>query len=51
MVVCAGVLAVSMVAHVVLLVIWRYHMPYWDPILILYAIPGALPRPTAGALG
>jgi len=48
---CAGVLAVSMVAHVVLLVIWRYRMPYWDPILILYAIPGALPRPTAGALG
>jgi 4-amino-4-deoxy-L-arabinose transferase-like glycosyltransferase len=36
-----GVLAVAMAAHVALLVVWRYRAPYWDPILILYAVPAA----------
>jgi 4-amino-4-deoxy-L-arabinose transferase-like glycosyltransferase len=43
---CFGVLALSMAVHVVVIVVWRYRMAYWDPILILYAVPGALPRPT-----
>ena len=30
-------LAVSMLSHVVLTVVWRYRVPYWDPVLILYA--------------
>ncbi len=38
---CVGVLAVTMAAHVALLVVWRYRAPYWDPILILYAVPAA----------
>jgi 4-amino-4-deoxy-L-arabinose transferase-like glycosyltransferase len=38
---CVGVLAVAMAAHVALLVVWRYRVPYWDPILILYAVPAA----------
>ncbi len=34
------VLAVSLAAHVALIVVWRYRIPYWDPILLLYAAPG-----------
>jgi hypothetical protein len=42
---CLGrCLAVSMAVHVLLLVVWRYRMPYWDPILILFAVFGAAPR-------
>ena len=37
---CLAVLAVSMAAHVVLQVVWRYRVPYWDPILVLYGIAG-----------
>jgi hypothetical protein len=47
---CVAVLGVSMAAHVALEVVWRYRMPYWDPILLLYAGEGArrlLPRRTA----
>jgi len=29
-----------MALHVALEVVWRYRMPYWDPILILYAVFG-----------
>lgn len=32
----AGVLVLSMAAHVASVVSWRYRVPYWDPILILY---------------
>ena len=32
----AGVLLLSMAAHVASVVSWRYRVPYWDPILILY---------------
>ncbi|HEY3172148.1 MAG TPA: hypothetical protein VGK86_06160 [Thermoanaerobaculia bacterium] len=43
-----AVLAVSMVAHVVILVVWRFRVPYWDPVLLLYGVFGAggklLPR-------
>jgi 4-amino-4-deoxy-L-arabinose transferase-like glycosyltransferase len=39
---CLAVLAVTMLFHVALLVVWRYRVPYWDPILLLYAPPGAL---------
>jgi 4-amino-4-deoxy-L-arabinose transferase-like glycosyltransferase len=34
-------LAVSMAVHVALIVIWRYRVPYWDPILLLYGVFGA----------
>jgi len=34
-------LAITMTAHVVIIVVWRYRIPYWDPVLLLYAIPGA----------
>jgi hypothetical protein len=34
-------LAVTMLAHVVLIVVWRYRIPYWDPVLILYGAFGA----------
>jgi hypothetical protein len=30
-------LAATMAAHVLTLVSWRYRMPYWDPVLILYS--------------
>jgi 4-amino-4-deoxy-L-arabinose transferase-like glycosyltransferase len=36
-----GVLAVSMAAHVLVLVVWRYRVPYWDPVLLLYGVFGA----------
>ena len=29
-------------AHVALIVVWRYRLAYWDPVLLLYAIPAAL---------
>jgi len=35
-----AVLAVTMATHVVLQVVWRYRMPYWDPILLVYAVGG-----------
>ena len=41
---CATVLAVSMIVHVALQVVWRYRIPYWDPILILYGVFGAWRR-------
>ncbi|HYV40824.1 MAG TPA: glycosyltransferase family 39 protein [Thermoanaerobaculia bacterium] len=34
-------LAMTMTAHVVIIVVWRYRIPYWDPVLLLYAVPGA----------
>lgn len=34
-------LAVTMASHVALIVVWRYRLAYWDPVLLLYAIPGA----------
>jgi hypothetical protein len=37
-----AVLCLSMAIHIVLLVLWRYRVPYWDPILLLYAVPGAV---------
>jgi len=40
---CLAVLALSMAVHVLLEVVWRYRMPYWDPVLILYAVYGASP--------
>jgi hypothetical protein len=36
-----AVLAVAMAVHVALLVVWRYRVPYWDPVLLLYAPAGA----------
>lgn len=41
---CVAVLAVSMVVHVALQVVWRYRIPYWDPILILFGIFGGWRR-------
>jgi hypothetical protein len=34
-------LAATLAAHVMLLVVWRYRIPYWDPVLLLYAPAGA----------
>ena len=34
-------LLLSMAAHVITLVSWRYRVPYWDPVLILYGAFGA----------
>jgi len=31
----------SMAAHVITLVSWRYRVPYWDPVLLLYGVFGA----------
>jgi 4-amino-4-deoxy-L-arabinose transferase-like glycosyltransferase len=36
------VLLISMLSHVILQVVWRYRMPYWDPILLLYGSSGAV---------
>jgi len=36
-----AVLAISMCVHVLMLVLWRYRTPYWDPILLLYGVFGA----------
>jgi 4-amino-4-deoxy-L-arabinose transferase-like glycosyltransferase len=41
---CVGVLALAMALHVVLEVVWRYRMPYWDPVLILFGVFGAATR-------
>ena len=35
------VLVVSLGVHVVLQVVWRYRVPYWDPILLLFGVYGA----------
>jgi hypothetical protein len=37
----AGVLVVSTVVHVTFLVLWRYRIPYVDPILLLFGLFGA----------
>ena len=39
--VAVAVLVMSMAAHVLLVVVWRYRMPYWDPVLLLYGVFGA----------
>ncbi len=39
---CAFALAITMAVHVLLLVLLRYRMASWDPILILYAPSGIL---------
>ncbi len=35
-------LAITMTAHVAIIVVWRYRVPYWDPVLLLYGVFGAL---------
>jgi len=37
----ASVLLISMVLHVGFLVLWRYRIPYVDPILLLFGLSGA----------
>ena len=37
-------LAVTMAVHVATVVAWRYRVPYWDPVLLLYGVFGAWPR-------
>lgn len=37
---CLAFLAVTLAVHVAILVVWRYRIPYWDPVLLLYAVPG-----------
>ncbi len=41
---CLAVLVLSMAAHVALQVVWRYRVPYWDPVLLLYGTFGAARR-------
>jgi hypothetical protein len=36
-----AVLAATMATHVALLVLWRYRVASWDPVLLLYAVSGA----------
>jgi hypothetical protein len=36
-----AVLAISMAVHVAILVLWRYRVSYWDPVLLLYGVSGA----------
>jgi 4-amino-4-deoxy-L-arabinose transferase-like glycosyltransferase len=36
-----GVLLLSMAAHVATLVVFRYRIPFWDPILLLYGLASA----------
>jgi len=36
-----AVLVLSMFAHLLFIVVWRYRAPYWDPILILFGLFGA----------
>jgi hypothetical protein len=44
-----SVLAISMAVHLAILVLWRYRVPYWDPILLLYGVPAAARLLPAGA--
>lgn len=36
-----ALLAITMAAHVIIIVVWRYRMSYWDPVLLLYGTHGA----------
>jgi 4-amino-4-deoxy-L-arabinose transferase-like glycosyltransferase len=38
------VLGVTLISHVLLIVVWRYRVPYWDPVLLLYAPVGLFRR-------
>ncbi|HEY7862591.1 MAG TPA: glycosyltransferase family 39 protein, partial [Thermoanaerobaculia bacterium] len=37
----AAALLISMAAHVAILVSWRYRIPFWEPILLIYGMAGA----------
>lgn len=36
-----ALLLITMGAHVAIIVVWRYRVPYWDPVLLLYGVWGA----------
>jgi hypothetical protein len=36
-----ALLALTMAVHVAIIVVWRYRIPYWDPVLLLYGVFGA----------
>ncbi len=36
-----ALLLITMAAHVAIIVVWRYRVPYWDPVLLLYGVSGA----------
>ena len=36
-----SLLLLTMAAHVAILVVWRYRVPYWDPVLLLYGVVGS----------
>jgi hypothetical protein len=38
---CVAALVLAMAVHVALQVVWRYRVPYWDPVLLLYGVFGA----------
>ncbi len=39
-----ALLFLAMASHVAILVVWRYRIPYWDPVLLLYGVSGAFSR-------
>ena len=43
-------LLVTMAAHVAIIVVWRYRVPYWDPVLLLYGVFGVFSRQNSRAL-
>jgi 4-amino-4-deoxy-L-arabinose transferase-like glycosyltransferase len=44
-------LALTMAVHVVVIVVWRYRVPYWDPLLLLYGSFGAATLSRRGRAG
>jgi 4-amino-4-deoxy-L-arabinose transferase-like glycosyltransferase len=37
---CAGVLILSTLGHLLVVPLWRYRVPYWDPILLMFGLFG-----------
>jgi 4-amino-4-deoxy-L-arabinose transferase-like glycosyltransferase len=44
-------LVLTMAVHVALIVVWRYRVPYWDPVLLLYGSFGAAVLSRRGRAG
>jgi Dolichyl-phosphate-mannose-protein mannosyltransferase len=37
---CAGVLVLSTLGHLLVVPLWRYRVPFWDPILLMFGLFG-----------
>jgi hypothetical protein len=44
-------LVLTMAVHVAVIVVWRYRVPYWDPVLLLYGSFGAAVLSRRGRAG